>query len=288
MKLNLHTACLLIACCTSPLMHAAVIEAPTAVSAEDDYTRGTQALDQQRWQDAIASFDRVVETKGKKADAALYWKAYALNKLGRDELASNTCSQLHTSFANSTWNKDCAALTASGAASTTEAVGDRASRHSSAGSDADLKALALNSLLNRDPAQALPLVRNILTGNNTPELKQRALTMLAQNPSPEAQALVRDVATGKVAPEEQKHAIRMMGVFQGKRANDTLVEIYRTSSDRTIKRTVISSLFISGDATQMVELARNEKDLSLKHDIVSQLALMKDKAATDYMMELLK
>lgn len=287
MKLNLRLACLLIVCCTSPLTHAATITAPIAASAEDDYTRGTQALDQQRWQDAIASFDRVVEAKGKKADAALYWKAYALNKLGSDELVSSTCSQLHTSFANSSWNKDCAALTAAGAASVTEAA-DRASRHSSVGSDADLKALALNSLLNRDPAQALPLIRNILTSNNSPELKQRALTMLAQNSSPEAQALVRDVATGKVAPEEQKHAIRMMGVFQGKRANDTLLEIYRTSNDRTIKRTVISSLFISGDASQMVELARNEKDLSLKHDIVSQLALMKDKAATDYMMELLK
>ncbi len=112
--------------------------------------------------------------------------------------------------------------------------------------------------------------------------------MLAQNSSPDAQALVRDVATGKVAPEEQKQAIRMMGVFQGKRANDTLAEIYHSSNDRSIKRTVISSLFISGDAPRMVELARNEKDLSLKHDIVSQLALMKDKAAMEYMMELLK
>lgn len=288
MKRNLRTACLLIACCTLPLMHAAAVELPAAVSAEDDYTRGTQALDQQRWQDAIASFDRVVEAKGKKADAALYWKAYALNKLGRDELVSSTCSQLHTSFTSSTWNKDCAALTVAHSDSTAAAADDRASRHSTAGSDADLKALALNSLLNRDPAQALPLVRNILTGNNSPELKQRALTMLAQNSSPDAQALVRDVATGKVAPEEQKHAIRMMGAFQGKRANDTLTEIYHSSNDRAIKRTVISSLFISGDATRMVDLARNEKDLGLKHDIVVQLALMKDKAATDYMMELLK
>ncbi|MEZ2346816.1 HEAT repeat domain-containing protein [Terriglobus sp. RCC_193] len=288
MKLTLRTACLFAACCTSPLMHAATFELPAAVSAEDDYARGTQALDQQRWQDAIASFDRVVETKGKKADAALYWKAYALNKLGRNELVSSTCAQLHTSFASSTWNKDCAALTVAGASSDGNVSSDHGPRHSSAGSDADLKALALNSLLNRDPAQALPLIRNILTGSNPVELKQRALTMLAQNASPDAQALVRDVAAGKIAPEEQKHAIRMMGVFQGKRADDTLAEIYRTSNDHAIKRTVISSLFIAGDAPRMVELARNEKDLSLKHDIVSQLALMQDKAATDYMMELLK
>ncbi len=38
----------------------------------------------------------------------------------------------------------------------------------------------------------------------------------------------------------------------------------------------------------MVEMAKNEKDLELKRTIVSQLALMNDKAATDYMMELLK
>jgi hypothetical protein len=35
-------------------------------------------------------------------------------------------------------------------------------------------------------------------------------------------------------------------------------------------------------------MARGEKDLELKRTIVSQLALMNDKAATDYMVELLK
>jgi hypothetical protein len=51
---------------------------------------------------------------------------------------------------------------------------------------------------------------------------------------------------------------------------------------------VISAFFITQDAPRMVELARSEKDMELKRSIVSQLALMKDKAATDYMMELLK
>jgi hypothetical protein len=80
----------------------------------------------------------------------------------------------------------------------------------------------------------------------------------------------------------------MMGVFQGKAGNDTLAEVYRGSSDMEIKRAVISAFFISGDAPRMVEMARNEKDLALKHDIVAQLALMHDKVATDYMIELLK
>jgi hypothetical protein len=36
-----------------------------------------------------------------------------------------------------------------------------------------------------------------------------------------------------------------------------------------------------------VALARSEKDLAAKKDIVSKLALMHNKEATDYMMELL-
>ncbi len=289
---KLRTTCLLLACCMQPLLtqYAAASEVPINAPAEDDYARGTQALDQQRWKDAVASFDRVITAKGSKTDAALYWKAYALNKLGSDSLVSSTCTQLAMSYSSSPWNKDCAALNVNANTAVRTKVHARGDdgRHDEAGSDADLKALALNSLLNRDPGQAIPLIRNILSGNGSPELKHRALGMLGQSQSPEAKALLRDVALGKFAPAEQKRAIQMMGVFQGKAGNDTLAEVYRTTSDTSIKRAVISAFFISGDAPRMVEMARNEKDLSLKHYIVAQLALMQDKDATDYMIELLK
>lgn len=289
---TLRTTCLLLAC-SMPLLtqHAAAATVSIDAPAEDDYARGTQALDQQRWQDAVASFDRVIDAKGKKVDAALYWKAYALNKLGRDSLVSSTCTQLATSYSSSPWNKDCAALNPAAVTADKTKIYIRHGKdgpREEVGSEADLRALALNSLLNRDPALAMPMIRGILSGNSSPELKRRALGMLGQNQSPEAKALLRDVAMGKFAPDEQRRAIQMMGVFQGKAGNDTLAEIYRTSSDISIKRAVISAFFISGDATRMVEMARNEKDLSLKHDIVAQLALMHDKAATDYMIELLK
>ena len=52
-----------------------------------------------------------------------------------------------------------------------------------------------------------------------------------------------------------------MAVFQGKRANDTLVEVYKTTNDLKIKKSVISALFITQDAPRMVELARNEKKI---------------------------
>jgi hypothetical protein len=285
---------------------------PFIVIADDDaYTTGTRAMDENRWQDAVSAFDKVINEKGKRVDASLYWKAYSLNKLGKTQLAIATCDQLHSQFADSSWNKDCDAISLDVqvdpkiiAAEQTILKMDRVHPYVkivpirpdvgggdggvTRGSDEDLKILALNSLLNRDPATALPLLRGILSGNQPLSVKKHALFVLAQSKSPEAEGILHDAAHGKLDPQLQGQAIQAMAVFQGKRANDTLSEVYRTTTDPKIKSSIISAMFITKDAPRMVEMARNEKDLELKRRIVSELALMNDKAATDYMMELLK
>ena len=290
------------------LMTEVASPAPFIVIADDDaYTAGTHAMDEHRWQDAVSAFDKVIGEKGKRVDAALYWKAYSLNKLGKTQLAIATCDQLHSQFADSSWNKDCNTISLDVqadpkimAADQTKMRMDRVHPHVkirpdmggdsgvARGSDEDLKMLALNSLLNRDPATALPLLRGILSGNQPLSVKKHALFVLAQSKSPEAEGILRDAALGKLDPELQGQAIQAIAVFQGKRANDTLAEVYRTTTDPKIKSSIISAMFITKDAPRMVEMARNEKDLELKRRIVSELALMNDKAATDYMMELLK
>jgi len=294
------------------LMTEVASPAPFLVIADDDaYTTGTHAMDEHRWQDAVSAFDKVIGEKGKRVDAALYWKAYSLNKLGKTQLAIATCDQLHSQFADSSWNKDCNTISVDVqtdpkiiAADQTRLRVDRVHPYVriapvrpdigerdtgvTRGSDEDLKMLALNSLLNRDPATALPLLRGILSGNQPLSVKKHALFVLAQSKSPEAENILRDAALGKLDPQLQAQAIQAMAVFQGKRANDTLAEVYRTTTDPKIKNSIISAMFITKDAPRMVEMARNEKDLELKRRIVSELALMNDKAATDYMMELLK
>jgi HEAT repeats len=282
--------------------------APVVVVFDDDpYTVGTHAMDEHRWPDAVSAFDKVINEKGKRVDSALYWKAYSLKKLGKTPLAIATCDQLHSQFADSPWNKDCMivsvdvdpkAISDQVNRSMEQARSyvkvapyvymDRDDRNVPRGSDEDLKLLALNSLLNRDPAAALPLLRGILSGNQSENVKKHALFVLAQSKTPEAESILHDAALGKLDPQLQGEAIRSMAVFQGKRANDTLAEAYRTTTDPKIKKSIISAMFITKDAPRMVEMARNEKDLELKRTIVSQLALMNDKAATDYMIELLK
>ena len=69
---------------------------------------------------------------------------------------------------------------------------------------------------------------------------------------------------GSSSLELQGEAIRTMAVFQGKRPTTRSAEVYRTTTDPKIKKSIISAMFITRDAPHMVEMARNEKDLELK------------------------
>ncbi len=263
---------------------------------EAAYLEGIHAMSDHRWSDAVANFEQIANARGRRSDAALYWKAYALAKLGKPDLANATCLQLQTQYQASYWNRDCAALQLAGLnlrgvptpviPYTQTQTGSRDA--SQKDQNAELKMLALNSLLHRDPAQAIPLLRDILTGDQTDSLKKHALFVLAQSRSPEGDALMHDILLGKTGFDLQRQAIQACGVYQGRRSGETLLEAYRTSSDPRVKRTVISALFVAGDDQHLVDLARAEKDLELKRAIVSQLAIMQGKAASDYMLELLR
>ena len=306
----LSPALLLVFAVASPL-HAMVFEpAPLPSAAANDnspYAAGTRAMNEHRWQDAISAFDKVIAVREKRSDAALYWKAYSLNKLQRHSDSAAICNTLHAQYSDSPWNKDCDFLSLSNPdinIKLSDKITQSMNIHVNPDihidpivipninidikNNPDIKILALNSMLNQDPAKAIPVLRDILNGDQPIGVKKHAIFVLAQSKSPEAQAMLHDAVTGKMDPELQRQAITMMALFQGKRDDNTLAEIYRTTSDRQTKRSIISAFFITQDAAHLVELARSEKDLNLKRSIVAQLAIMHDKAATDYMMELLK
>lgn len=298
-------------------------DAATSSSEDALYAQGTKAMDDQRWADAVSAFDRVASGKGKRADAALYWKAYSLNKLGRKEEAAATCGALHGASPSSRWNRECLALEvrisvdpekiAAMAREQAEmginmsrmnmdmnmnmsefqdgesGVHMRMFKRNGEATEDDIKILALNSLIRQEPAKALPMLRDILRSDKSSiDMKRQALFVLSRSKQPEAQALLSETAKNSKEPALQREAVQMLALDRGKDAGPALVDIYRGSSDPGVKRAAVNGLFLAHDAGRLVELARAEKDLGLKRDIVSQLALMKDPAATDYMLELLK
>lgn len=254
--------------------------------AQSDYDQGTRALDDHKYDDAMRHFDEVINgtsaRAGRLRDGALYWKAYAQNRLGRRDDAIATLAVLRHDSPKSRWLKEAQALEAEIKQGTGRAISPAQE------SDEDLKLLAINSLMNADPNKAMPLLEGILKGNSSPKVKDSALFVLTMSRSPQARQILANIAKGEGNPDLQIRAIRDLGISHADDAGQQLVGIYGSSTDSAVKQQVIQSLMIAGDAKDMIDLARREKDPAMKRYIVQQLSFVHSKEVQDYMMELLK
>jgi hypothetical protein len=96
------------------------------------------------------------------------------------------------------------------------------------------------------------------------------------------------IASSEQDPDLRHRAIRNMGPCCGNSTIPALLAIYsKSNDDAEAKKAVMDALFVAGDAHDLVALARGENDPEVKRSIVSKLAVMHDKEATDYMLELL-
>ena len=167
-----------------------------------------------------SAFRQVIELKGRRADAALYWMAYARNKQGQGGEALAAVEELRRAYPQSRWLKEAGALELE----IRQRAGQPPGPESVA--DEDLKLMALNGLLNSDPEQAIPLLEKFLQGNSSRKLQERALFVLCQSSSPKAREIVTRVARGESQPDLQRRAIQSLGVFGNPESRQVLAEIY--------------------------------------------------------------
>src|SRR5262245_26146815 len=71
--------------------------------AEALYDQGRDFIERGQYEQAVQKFDRVIEMKAKTADAAFYWKAYSLGKLGDRPKALTTLDDMQKQFTDSRW-----------------------------------------------------------------------------------------------------------------------------------------------------------------------------------------
>ena len=136
---------------------------------------GTRAIDQGRWADAADIFSKVAALHADHADGALYWKAYAENKLGKSKASQEACSQLRAGFPKSRWIDDCGALEVEIRARS----GKRVDIDPKASDD--VKLLALNTMLRQNEALALAEIQEILKGDSSEKLKREAQFILGNH-----------------------------------------------------------------------------------------------------------
>lgn len=236
---------------------------------DDAYTAAQDALNQGDYAQAAEGFDSVAKMNGSKADAALYWKAYALNKQARRNEALSTIKELRNRFPKSNYVKTAASLEvdinrASGNPTTPSAEGDD-----------EMKMIALQALMDQNEDRALPILEKILTGNSSQRVKDKAMFVLSQNESPSAQKLLGDIALGNKYPELQEKAIHYLAI-EGGRAGEQLVRIYNSTSDLKMKKAVLRAFVVSGDQERAFALAQKETSPELKSEAIRTLGVMGD------------
>lgn len=232
------------------------------------YQDGREALDEDRWDRASDKFGELVSMNGPQTDAAMYWRAYAENKLGKRDSALTTIADLKKKFPQSRWLKDAGALEIEVRQST-----GHPANPDNQDSD-DLKMLALQGLMQSDAKDAVPKVESFLNGSSSPKLKSKALFLLGQNGSPQARDVLAKIAKGESNPDLQRKAVEYLGLFGGSEAHNTLAQIYASTTDESIKRAILRSYMIGGDKAHLFEAAKNEKDPALRSDAIRQLGLV--------------
>jgi HEAT repeat protein len=231
------------------------------------YKQGTTALDKADWGAAVAAFEKVAASEGERADAALYWQAYALNKQGRRDLALKALAALKSGYPKSRWIKDAGVLELEvrQASGQTPEVGQEAND--------DLKLMALSGLMNADPDRALPLIKQMLGGSPPQRVRDRALFVLAQSGSPEARQMLVEMAKTGANPDLQAHAIHYLGLFGGKESRQTLLDLYAGNAGPEARKAVLNALMVSGDRQSLAAIARKETSPELRRQAINQLGV---------------
>jgi len=251
---------------------ASLLDQQTAekVNAHEDelYSSAKDALDNGDYDNAIKQFDEVVKIHGRRADGAMSWKAYALNKAGNKAQALTAIGELRKNYPKSNWLRDAGALEQD----------IRGATNPENISDEELKLLAIQSLMNSNPEKAIPLLEKIILGNYSPKLKDRALFVLSQSDSDKARQILMGLAKANNQPDLQKRAIRYLGMNGNSRNRAVLKEIYNSSTDVGVKKSVFQAWLMCGCKDDVAALAKTEKNPELRREAIRYLGMMGGRA----------
>jgi hypothetical protein len=246
----------------------------------DAYQRGMDALDHRQWNQAVAAFDEVVDEAGGRADGALYWKAYALNKTGRIEASLDALNRLFRDHPGSRWIKDGKALQLE--------LRQRGTGASASGDEADLelKLIALESLAATDPDRAIPILKKMLLesgAGQSGELREQALFVLIQTGRPEAMQITARIARDASDPQLQRAALHHLGLFGSDEGLDLLEQVYHDTADHEVRREILQGYMLAGDKQRLLNAARDEPSEELREEAIQLLGVMN---ATDELEQL--
>ena len=266
---------------------------PPPPPAPPDFNNGLKAMDEGRWSDALTSFDKV---HGEYADAALYWKAYNLEKLGRKDDAHAACSLLASRAAQSPWNAECMALQVQSGV-------DRAKLNVKLANlkTADIHVKADQAKINadgmREAARAMrDTNRDLYRGmgdaysdgpykvNDAPhdpndDLKLLALNSLMEQEPEKAMPALRTFIFSDKPIELRRRALFVLGESKAPGSRELLVEIATKHTEPALQRAAVQTLATTegkAAAPELLKIYQGSTDPQVKRAAVSGLFIAQD------------
>jgi nitrate reductase assembly molybdenum cofactor insertion protein NarJ len=231
------------------------------------YEHAMQELYDKDWEDAARVFSELADTRGRRSDAALYWKAYAEAKRGQAAAALATLERLRAEWPESRWQRQAEALAQEIRPGDAPALAGR-------GDDDELRLLALGRRLDQDPAQSLPALEKLLSEPASARGAERALFLLSQSDSKEARELLLRIARGQRDARLQKKAIEYVSLFGNDESRRVLEGVYSSAASRDVKRAVLRGYLLSGNKAAVLSIAQAEADDALRLEAIRQLGVM--------------
>jgi len=278
---------------------AARATAPAA-GEEKDFAALEDLVYDERYQQAYESAVGFLKKypAGRRAEAAEFWKCYALQRSTRDYGRAFDCYTVFLDrYPDGKWSDDARTEYAKLAKRLAEA-GDPRGKAAldimrDSPDDAEFKLSVLYALIESgDDALALDAVRDVLKTSKDPELRRQAVFVLADVEDPAVLTTLIEVAKSDPDADVRRHAIyAISNESEDPRVLDTLVSIMKSEKDPDIRRHVLYAL-AEVDRPDVVKIlsdaALNDPDLEIRTAATYAIAEVDDPEALRALKVLVK
>ena len=207
--------------------------------------------------------------KGTRADAALYWKSYALNRLGQRADALATIAELNKGYPNSRYLKEAKALEIEVRGAAGQPVRPEAQ------ADEDLKLMAMQGACQQRPGD----------GSADPRANAQRHGVSTAQGACALRAGADEHAEGPGDPHERRQGRSRFRSCRAEpsstsactadaKAGPRLLKSTRPTTDVDAKRRILRAFMAAGEKDRLLAVAQTEQNPELRAEAVRQLGAM--------------
>jgi HEAT repeat protein len=222
------------------------------------YRDAREELNDNDYERAAELFKRIIDKypRSTYTPDAYYWRGFALYKNGDNDDAVAVLKQQQSKYPKAATARDGAQLIAriqgirasQGNAKAGEEVSSGATQAAKGcpkgDDDDDVRIAALNSFLNMNSEQAIPLLKQILARRDacSVELRRKAVFLVSQKRGPEVEDILLSAARNDPDKEVRAQAVFWLSQVNSERAVGYLEDILKSSTDNDIREKALFSL----------------------------------------------